>query len=664
VSVDQRSADISLWRATAPVSSERPQLGETVDCDVAVLGAGIAGLTTAYLLALGGADVVVVEAATIGEGTTGNTTAKVSSAHGMCYAPLRRRHGPQTAAAYAAINEAAIDWIEQTAQREGIDCDWRRRDNYTYSVDAARREDLEREADASRAAGLAAELVDATPLPFDVAGAVRAASQAEFHPVKWLLELAAAAERAGARVFERTRACEVASGSPCVVRTPKGAVHADRVVITTHYPTLDRGLYFARLIPQRSYCVALRAPSVPDGMFLSIDSPTRSVRAHLEASEELLIVGGEGHKVGQGGDTRERYAALERWAAEHFGATDVLYRWSAQDPMPPDELPYVGALVPRSERLFVATGFRKWGMTNGTAAGAVLRDLLLGRDVGPGAIFAANRFDPLAAGPTLVKENASVAKHFVADRLARPVAPEEIAVGEGAIVRRSLRHAAAYRDDAGALHVFGSACTHLGCQLRFNQAERSWDCPCHGSRFDATDGRVLEGPAVTDLKPMETDMDQDALATYLNDHLSGATLGVDHARQIAENNEGTELGEVMTLLHAEIEQDRDTLIDLMERLDISQNPVKKAGAWIMEKAGRPKFDGTTSGDEQLGTYLALETMSLGVAGKLSLWEALNVVRDQYPPIAEIDLAALIQRAKSQRATLEEQRLRAAEPALT
>ncbi len=469
-----------------------------------MLGGGIAGLTTAYMLAAEGADVVLLEAATLGAGATGNTTAKVSSAHGFCYAPIRRRHDAETAAAYAGLNERAIAWIEETAAREGIDCDWRRRANYTYTTDPQRRDDIEAEAEACVEAGLAGELVDDTPLPFDVVGAVRVDGQAEFHAMKWLLGLADAAERAGARIHEGSRALEVSSGSPCTVRTEAGELRAQRVVVATHYPTLDRGLFFARLSAQRSYCVGLRSTTPPpDGMFLSIDSPTRSVRSHPTPQGELLIVGGEGHKSGQEEHTGERYAALESWAAEHFGAASVEYRWSAQDPMPPDELPYVGALVPHSDRLFVATGFRKWGMTNGTAAAAILRDRLLGRDVGEGAIFAANRFDPIAAGPTLVKENLNVAAHMIGDRLARPVDTERLGSDEGGIIRRGLRRAAAYRDAAGALHVFGSACTHLGCELRFNEAERSWDCPCHGSRFDATDGRVLEGPAVKPLTPLE-----------------------------------------------------------------------------------------------------------------------------------------------------------------
>lgn len=491
----------SLWLASAPARPARPPLaGRGARADVAVLGAGIAGLTAAYLLAREGVDVVVLEAARIGAGATGHTTAKVTAAHGLRYADLRRRHGASTAAAYAELNGRAIDRIAQIAAREGIDCGWRRRDAYTYTADPARVGELADEAAAAREAGLDAELVTTTPLPFTVHAAVRVRDQAELHPVEWLEGLADAAERAGARIHEDSRALTVSRRGPCRIRTARGELTAERVIVATHHPTLDRGLMFARVRQQRSYLIAVRSGEpAPVGMFLSADSPTRSVRSHemRDDGREILLVGGEGHVVGEDGDTGRRYAALEAWAREHFGVRAVEHRWSAQDPMPPDGLPYVGRLVPGCERVLVATAFGKWGMTAGTAAAQLLRDRILERTDDRGASWSPGRIDPRAAVPTLVRENASVARHVVADRLAPPADAETLAPGCGAIVRRpGARRAAAFRDDAGALHVLGSSCTHLGCEVRFNPAERSWDCPCHGSRFDAVDGSVLEGPAV------------------------------------------------------------------------------------------------------------------------------------------------------------------------
>ena len=467
-----------------------------------VLGGGIAGVTASYLLAQEGADVVLVEAGRIGGGTTGHTTAKVSSLHGMAYARLRSRFGADGAAHYGAANEEALGWITATAEAEGIECDLRERSAYTYTLQERRVDELEREAEAAAAAGVPASLVHETPLPFPVAAAVRAERQAEFHPVAWLAGLASAAERLGARIHEGTRATGVDEGRPCVVQTDHGDLQADRVIVATHYPFLDRGLFFARLAAQRSYALAMRiAGAAPDGMFLSADSPTRSLRAHpAPDGGETLIVGGEGHHVGRVAATEARYETLETWAREHFDVLDIGHRWSAQDPAPADGVPYVGGLRPFGDRVLVATGFNKWGMTNGTAAARMLADRIAGRPNPHASLFDSNRVDPRAAGPTLVKENASVALHFVGDRLARAGDPQDLALGEGAIVKLDGRRTAAYRDEAGVLHALSPTCTHLGCELRFNDAERSWDCPCHGSRFDAEDGRVLEGPAVAGLE--------------------------------------------------------------------------------------------------------------------------------------------------------------------
>ena len=495
----------SLWLAGKNPERRPPLRGEQ-RCDVAVVGGGIAGLTAAFLLARDGVDVALVEAADIAGGTTGNTTAKVSSAHGLCYAGLAGKHGRATARAYATLNQSAITLMRETMLEEAIECAWREREAFVYTTDSARVAELEAERDAAVAAGLDAEMASDTPLPYLVAGAVRFGGQAEFDPVAWCRGLADAAERHGARIFERSRVVELSSRGGCEITTADGGrLIAERTVLATHYPTLDRGLFFARLSAQRSYCMALRvAGELPAGMFISIDKPTRSVRSHKPAgAEELLIVGGEGHKVGQEEHTSERYESLEAWARLNFDVRSVEHRWSAQDAMTPDGLPYVGPLTLLGDRVLVATGFAKWGMTNATAAAQILRDRLTSRENPLAATFDSNRFDPLAAGPSLLKENADVALHLVGDRFERAHSVESLAPGEGAIVKTGGKRRAAFRDGQGEVHLLSAACTHLGCEVRFNEAERSWDCPCHGSRFDAGDGRVLEGPAVTALERVD-----------------------------------------------------------------------------------------------------------------------------------------------------------------
>jgi Rieske Fe-S protein len=337
------------------------------------------------------------------------------------------------------------------------------------------------------------------PLPFAVEGAVAFDDQAEFHVRSYLVALIAALAAGGCRIFERSRAVEVDSHEqPAVVKTPGGRVVADQVVVATHYPFLDRSLAFARVHPERSYAILCRiAGTPPDGMLISAGSPTRSVRAVRVGDEELLLVGGEGHRTGTGGDTEERYERLAAFAREHWEVRSVDYRWSAQDNTTVDRVPYVGRLSPREHRVFMATGFAKWGMTGGTAAALLLTDLLVGRDNPSASLFDPNRLNLRASAKKLVKENLQAGLRFAGDRLTKAGwrSADDLRRGEGDILRVGGERVAAYRDDDGTLHAVSPTCTHLGCQVNFNAAERSWDCPCHGSRF-STDGRVLQGPAV------------------------------------------------------------------------------------------------------------------------------------------------------------------------
>ena len=480
----------SVWVDTGPEQPARPRLEEDVRADVAVIGGGITGITTALLLHEAGARVVLLEAGRLARGVSGYTTAKVSSQHGFIYDRLRSRFGADAAHGYGAANQAALEWIALQVRERAMECDFRRRPSYAYG-DRSKAED---EARAASEAGLPASFTDDVPLPYDVEAAVRFDDQAEFHVRRYLLALAAELPS----VFEDSVAVEVDEDEDCVVKTPGGRVAADHVVVATHYPFLDRALAFARVHPQRSYALLCRISGTPpEGMFISAGSPTRSVRAVPLDGEELLLVGGEGHRTGGGGDTEERYRRLEQFAREHWDVESVEYRWSAQDNTTVDGLPYAGRLTPRSRRVLMATGFAKWGMTGGTAAAMVLSDLILGRDNAWAGLFDPNRVALRAAAPRFVEENARVGLHFLGDRLTkratRPL--ESLEPGEGDVVRHDGEKVAGHRRDDGTLVAVSPSCTHLGCQVNWNRAERSWDCPCHGSRF-APDGTVLQGPAV------------------------------------------------------------------------------------------------------------------------------------------------------------------------
>src|SRR3954454_7041483 len=422
------SAEESLWIADAP-ASRHPPLKADLDVDVAVLGGGITGLTTAYLLKEAGADVVVLEAERVGAGVTGTNTAKVSALQQTVYSQIRSRHGDEGVQAYGAAGLAGVGEVERLVRELAIDCGLDRAPAVTYAAEPGQISSVEREAEACRAAGLRVETTSDAGLPYAVHGAVRLDEQLRLQPTRYAQGLA---DAIGA-VHERTRVLGVRVGSPCEVRTTRGTVRARQVVVATHYPLLDRGLFFARVEQQRSYCIAARiAGAPPDAMAISAGSPTRS----LNRLGALLIVGGEGHAAGASKATPERFAALEEFARRHWDVQEITHRWSAQDPIVYDHLPIVGRYTPRTSRLFVASGFHKWGLSGGTAAGLLLRDLLTGRDHPWADAFNPSRFT-LRGVPKLAQMNTKVGLELVGDRL-RPPPRGDIAPGEAKVRRDGL----------------------------------------------------------------------------------------------------------------------------------------------------------------------------------------------------------------------------------
>ena len=497
-------ATASLWFDTDSdgVAKARPALDADVQADVAVIGAGITGLTAALLLAREGASVVVLDRAVVCGGATGRTTAKVSALQQTRLSTISGKHGAERVRAYVDASIGALRFIVDTVTAEGIACDLEDRPAFTYAGDERQVAAVQREHEAARAAGLDAELTTDTGLPFDVPAAVRLDHQAQLHPVRYVRGLAERAEAAGATIFEHTDVTGLSEGSPCRVHTAGGAtVTARDVVVATNYAMLDRGLFFSRLESTRSYLVAARVGGdVPEGMLITAGTPTRSLRTFRDGDDTYLLVGGEGHTTGSSDAQPERYAALEAFAREHFDVVDVPYRFSTQDAMPVDDLPYVGRYTPVSSHLFVATGFQKWGLTNGTAGAMAIADLIAGRENRWARAFDPNRLT-LRAAPKFTQLGLHTARHLVGDRLmpAQAGSADDVPPGQGRVVRDGLGKTGVYRDDDGALHAVSLRCTHLGCLLHFNDAEPSWDCPCHGSRFDV-DGNVLEGPATQPLE--------------------------------------------------------------------------------------------------------------------------------------------------------------------
>jgi glycine/D-amino acid oxidase-like deaminating enzyme/nitrite reductase/ring-hydroxylating ferredoxin subunit len=485
------SADQSLWLTTAPPTDYVALEGD-VKTDVAVLGGGIAGLTTALLLKRDGARVVVLERRRIGSGVSGCTTAKVTALQQTVYRQLRRRHGNDAAAAYADASVTGVELVAELASEEDIQCDLERRPAFTYAAEEDERMVVQSEHKAASEAGLTVSLVEEVDLPYPTHGAVRLDNQLQLHPVRYVQGLARAVDGDGSAVFERSAALKVDAQRPCRIRTDGGTVTAEQVVVATHHPLLDRGLFFARLEPARSYCIAARIPGAPpQGMSISAGATTRSVRSYGDA----LVLGGEGHTTGAREATPERYRQLEIFAREHWRASGVTHRWSAQDAVSWDLLPVIGRYHPGSSRLFVASGFHKWGLTSATFGASIIADLIAGRDNHWAELFNPSRIG-VRGLPKLVEMNARVAVDFLGDRVI--AAPRgraaDLPAGEARVLRDGFGKTGVFRADDGTLHAVSLRCTHLGCLLRFNGAERSWDCPCHGSRFDI-DGAVLEGPA-------------------------------------------------------------------------------------------------------------------------------------------------------------------------
>jgi glycine/D-amino acid oxidase-like deaminating enzyme/nitrite reductase/ring-hydroxylating ferredoxin subunit len=496
--------NVSYWIESTP-SPRLPALESDAACDVAVVGAGVVGLTAAALLHRDGRRPCVLEAKQAARGVSGYTTAKVTAGHGLAYSTLERRHGVEAALLYARSQTAALALVRSLVSELALDCELEEARNVVFDERPDGVPALRREAAAAARAGLPARFVADAGLPFATAGAVELDEQLQFHPRRYLLGLLAHLREAGVPVYERSPAVGIEwDGADAVVRTPAASVRARDVVLATHAAFLDRSFLFARVHPRRAYVVAGRAGAEvpPDGMFIAAGEAPHSIRTAPAEPGRLLLVGGEGHATGRGGDTAERYRRLERWAADRLGLEAVEHRWSTQDGRSVDGLPFVGRLARALGGVWVATGFDGWGMSNGTMAAALIADGLAGRERSWARLYDPNRLRPFAAAGPFLRENAAVARELVGG-LARvrdgagPLAP-----GEARVMRCGGRRVALHRRADGELLALSAACTHMGCTVAWNEAEETWDCPCHGSRFLA-DGRVVEGPAVRALEPVD-----------------------------------------------------------------------------------------------------------------------------------------------------------------
>ena len=495
---------LSVWAGTAEVPG-RPSLASDLTTDICIVGAGIAGLTTAYLLAREGRGVVVLDDGPIGGGETGRTTAHLASALDDRFYHLEYLHGEVGARLAAQSHAAAIDRIEAIVSESGIACDFARVDGYLFVADGQPADALDKELDAARRAGLPVEKVARAPLgSFDTGPALRFARQGQFHPLRYLAGLAKAVLAAGGQIYSGVHVEEFEGGARAHVKTATGRTVAGKaVVVATNTPVNDRVVMHTKQAPYRTYAIGLEIPpgSVEKALFWDTADPYHYVRLQGQAGggPDLLIVGGEDHRTGQADDIEERWTRLERWTRERVPAAKAAtYKWSGQVLEPADSLAFIGRNPLDKDNVFIVTGDSGQGMTHGTIAGMLLTDLIQGR-----ANPWAHLYDParrnLRAAGEFASELARSQKGYAPWVTSAEVASvDEIPAGEGRILRHGLHKIAAYRDAMGVVLQLSATCTHLGCIVEWNQGEKTWDCPCHGSRF-APDGHVLNGPAITGL---------------------------------------------------------------------------------------------------------------------------------------------------------------------
>jgi len=487
----------SFWIESTPQQNLK-SLNEDINVDVAIVGGGMVGITTAYLLKKAGLTVAVLDAGQILNGTTGHTTAKISSQHSLIYDKLKNSLGREMAWQYANANETAIKTIADIVKEQNIDCDFTRQSAYVYTQSDQYINQIENETLTAMDLGIDATTVKELQLPIPIKSAVQFNNQAQFHPRKYLLALSEKVNEKHNIIYENTKCVDIKENS--VVTDSGKKVTAKYIVVASHFPFYEGyGMYFSRLHAERSYIVAAKIKEeFPDGMYINAESPTRSLRYTNYDGQKLVLFGGENHKTGQSKDTSKHYSNLLDFAKDTFTVEDVPFYWSAQDLLTLDDVPYVGNLTSNHPNIYVATGFGKWGMTNSTAASLLITDLITKGDSPWKDVYDPSRFTPSASAKTFIKENLNVAANLFSGKLSTLSKHAKIEKGHAAVLEGGGEKLGCYKDHEGTLHVVDTTCTHMGCELNWNNAERTWDCPCHGSRFNYK-GEVVEGPAYRNL---------------------------------------------------------------------------------------------------------------------------------------------------------------------
>ncbi|HEX8250148.1 MAG TPA: FAD-dependent oxidoreductase [Pyrinomonadaceae bacterium] len=496
---------VSYWEASEDLLN-KSALGESIETDVCIIGGGISGLTTAYLLTKAGKKVVVIDDGTIGGGETSRTTAHLSNALDDRIYRVEKWHGEEHARLAVQSHGAAIGEIERIVETEGIDCDFLRVDGYLIDAGEESDDDLNEELEAAHRAGFAeVERVGRAPLKdFDTGECLKFPRQGQFHILKYLAGLAKAIEQNGGKLFSNTRAVEwKGENAPQVKTSGNQTIRAKAIVLATNYPIMSK--MFAKLPAYRTYVIGARIPkdSLEKALYWDTADPYRYVRTQPEETHDVLIVGGEDHRTGQEDDGDERFERLWQWTKERFPmAEEILYRWSGQFMETHDGLAFIGRFSGSEPNVYLITGDSGMGMTHGTIGGMLVSDLILGRENPWTEVYEPSRLATMSiseAIPEIIDSTAPYVDWVTGGDVS---SVEEIKPGEGAIISHGTTKIAAYRDENGKLYERSAVCAHLGCLVRFNSLEKTWDCPCHGSRY-GIDGHPINTPAFTGLAEIE-----------------------------------------------------------------------------------------------------------------------------------------------------------------
>ncbi|HAT4162236.1 FAD-dependent oxidoreductase [Clostridium perfringens] len=474
----------SVWSESCKFR-KREALNKDIKTNVLVIGAGIVGILTAYMLKQKGRDVVLIDAAEIASGNTKNTTAKITSQHDLIYSKLISEFGEEKARQYAKANELAIKKYKEIIEDKRIECDFEEKPAYVYSLNEV--DVLKEEVEAAKNLGIDAEFVQEANLPFKINGAVKFNNQAQFNPLKFLKGISNELV-----IYENTRALEIKEN---LVVTSRGNITANNIVVATHYPIMNApGYYFMKMHQERSYVLALENTSEIDGMYIDLNKEGYSFRTY----NNLLLLGGISHRTGEN-EEGGSYDELRKVAKRLYPKAKEKYYWSAQDCMTIDGIPYIGRYSSETPNIYVATGFNKWGMTSSMVSAMIISDMILEKENDFSEIFSPRRFDLSLSINNIANDLIETAKNFIAQKVYIPSSEiEHIKNGHGGIIEYNGEKVGVYKNKEGKEFFVSTKCTHLGCQLSWNSDELTWDCPCHGSRFDYK-GRLIGSPATKDL---------------------------------------------------------------------------------------------------------------------------------------------------------------------